>query len=109
MRRMKSKDQFLNIVGTWGGETEDNVIEYLKANDYVFKVQRGSKGRSPKWGDDELDAAQEKQVRLVILGDGLYEQWSAEPGMVLVIGEGKDATMNFYDPKGLEEHFEDVA
>lgn len=108
MKRMKSKDQFINIVGTWGGEGDDAVTEYLKANDYVFKIQRGDKRGGPKWGDEELDAVQEKQVRLVVLGDGLYQQWSAEPGAVLVLGDGEDADMHFYDAKGLEDHFEDV-
>lgn len=106
MKRMKVKDQFINIVGTWGGETEDAVIEYLKANDYVFKVQQGNKGPSLSWGDDELDAKQKEAKRLVVLGNGVYQQWSADPGAVLVLGD--DGEMHFFDGDYIDKNFVDA-
>lgn len=103
MKRMKTKDQFLNVVGTWDGTEAGPVIDYLTEKGYTFKVQVGG---NMKWGIEELDAEVDKRARLIVLGDGIYEQWTIEKDHVLTVDDVDN--LHVWDASGLGTHYEDI-
>lgn len=104
MKRMKTKDQFINVIGAWDGTGTGPVIDYLTEKGYTFKVQVGG---NMKFGIDEYDAEMDGRTRLVVLGDGVYEQWAIDKDSILAVDDADN--LHIHSAKELEFRFQDVA
>lgn len=122
MRIMKSKQYEIRVVGQWTG-SEDEVTRWLTENGYVWKIQVENAQQWTKrlaemesWDETEKAEYADRRVRLNVLGDGIYEQWTCEVGSYLVLrpsikdhGEQEgELVMMFYDADRISDGFEDA-
>ncbi len=101
MKRMKRKEQFIDVIGTWTGEDGDEVTQWLDANGYKYAIQREDDealadrikqetAYLAQANDTETKVEDEARVRLVIVGPRLWEQWNMDRGDVLTMRHRRD-------------------
>lgn len=119
MRRMKSKQKLIQVVGEWTG-VEDEVTQWLTDNDYVWKIQTEDETNrldrikqeqeylDESGKQDVVDA--EARVRLVIVGSRLWEQWQLDKGESLCLREKKDGRESLFTTyqESLDSEFDEV-
>lgn len=110
MKRMRRKDQFIDVIGVWDG-TDGEVTDWLTANGYVFQVQVEDAEQinwrtKPRLGKETPEEEMEPRKQLSILGKRLYDEITLHPGSTLVLVE--DSRVASYDKDVIDEQFEDL-
>ena len=106
MKRMRRKDQFIDIVGEWDGTDTGEVALWLTEHGYVFGIQTedeeqvGWRGKVAEEGEEI-----KPRTQLVVIGKRMYDETQLAPGQTLVKFDGRLAG---FDTDRLNEDYEDI-
>lgn len=109
MKRMKRKDQFINVVGAWDGTEEGDLLNWLTDNRYVYQIQTEDV-EQVTWRTKSRDLTeQDKEPRkqLVVLGKAMYEEITMYPNQSILVA-GETGRLIAYDLDVIEDEFEQV-
>lgn len=113
MKRMRRKDQFIDVVGVWDGSEDSDLLNWLTANRFVYQIQSEDEEQvgwrtKPRFGKQEPSEGDEvPRKQLVVLGKSMHDETTLAPNVsVLVLGEG--GRVRAYDLDIIEDDYEDV-